>query len=174
MEKIFIKNRKDQKVCVVVDKNPNSKGLVFLMHGLGGFKEQPQIQTIAETFFAKGFTCILFDTTNTFGESDGKYEEATTTNYYQDLEDVIGWAKSQEWYKEPFILEGHSLGGLCVLLYAEENPNKVLALAPVSPVVSGPLSLEIKEKYDNEDLQEWKNSGWRISESGYKIGRAHV
>ena len=170
MEKIFIKNRKDQKVCVVVEENHDSVGLVFLMHGLGGYKEQPQIQIIAETFFKKGFTTVLFDTANTFGESDGNYENATTTNYYEDLEDVVLWAKKQKWYKEPFVLEGHSLGGFCILLYAEKNPNEILALAPVSPVVSGPLSLEVKEKYDKKDLEQWKISGWRITQSESKPG----
>ena len=170
MEKIFIKNRKGMKVCVVVDENPNSVGLVFLMHGLGGYKEQPQLQVIAEIFYKKGFTAVLFDTTNTFGESDGNYEESTTTNYYEDLEDVVSWAKKQKWYKEPFVLEGHSLGGLCILLYAEKNPNEILALAPVSPVVSGPLSLEMKEKYDKKDLEQWRSSGWRITPSESKPG----
>jgi hypothetical protein len=36
---------------------------------------------------------VLFDTTHSFGESGGNYEDATTTQYYQDLEDVISWAK---------------------------------------------------------------------------------
>lgn len=170
MKKIFIKNRKNQKVCVVVEENPDSVGLVFLMHGLGGFKEQAQIQTIAKTFYNKDFTTVLFDTTNTFGESEENYEEATTTNYCEDLEDVVVWAKTQKWYKEPFVLEGHSLDGLCILLYAEKNPKKVLALAPVSAVVSGQLSLEAKEKYDKEKLEDWKRASWRITASDSKPG----
>lgn len=37
--KTFIKNRNDKKIAVVVEENSNSKGLAFVMHGLGGFKE---------------------------------------------------------------------------------------------------------------------------------------
>ena len=59
------------------------------MHGLGGFKEQKHIQTFADAFLENNFTVVLFDTTHTYGESEGKYEDATTTNYYEDLEDVI-------------------------------------------------------------------------------------
>jgi alpha/beta superfamily hydrolase len=89
MEKIFIKNRQNQNIAIVINKHENSKGIAFIMHGLGGFKEQPHIQLMASTFFEQGYTTILFDTTNSIGESDGKYEDATMQNYYEDLEDVI-------------------------------------------------------------------------------------
>jgi len=120
MEKIFIQNRKNQKLAVLVDQPENPKGLAFVMHGLGGFKEQPHIKIFAQSFQGAGYIVVRFDATNTFGESDGNYEDATTTNYYEDLEDVIGWAKTQAFYQEPFFLAGHSLGGICVALYAEK------------------------------------------------------
>ena len=41
--KIFIKNRKDQKVCVVIDEIKNPKGLAFIIHGLGSNKDRPSI-----------------------------------------------------------------------------------------------------------------------------------
>jgi len=164
--KITIKNRKGQKIIALLDKVENAKGLVFVMHGLGGFKEQSHIETFAQAFKEKGYTAVRFDTTNTFGESDGNYENATTTNYYEDLEDVIKWAKSQNWYQEPFVLAGHSLGGICSALYAEKYPEKVKALAPISTVVSGELTL----KTDREDVKNWEKTGWRISESKSKPG----
>lgn len=170
MEKLFIKNREEQKVSVLVEKSEPQQGLAFVMHGLGGFKEQDHIHTIAEAFKSKGFTVVRFDTTNTFGESDGKYEDATITNYYDDLEDVIGWAQSQDWYQEPFALSGHSLGGICTALYAEKYPNKVLALAPISPVVSGRLSVEAHKRDDPEEFEKWEKTGWQESESKSKPG----
>src|SRR5680860_130142 len=130
--KTFIKNRDGKKICVVVDENPNSKGLAFIMHGLGGSKKELHIQRFTKAFKDNGFTTVLFDTRNTFGESEGQYEDATTTNYYEDLEDVINWAKTQDWYKEPFWLAGHSLGGLCITLYTQKHPEQVKALAPIS------------------------------------------
>ena len=54
-EKIFIKNRNDKKVAVVVDENQKSKRLAFVVHGLGGFKEEPHIQAFAEAFKDNGF-----------------------------------------------------------------------------------------------------------------------
>ncbi|PJA84158.1 MAG: hypothetical protein CO145_02055 [Candidatus Nealsonbacteria bacterium CG_4_9_14_3_um_filter_37_13] len=162
--KQFIQNRKGQKMAVVIEESKNQKGLAFMMHGLGGFKEQPHIKTIANAFKKKGYTVVRFDTTNTFGESDGKYENATTTNYYEDLEDVISWAKSQNWYQEPFCLAGHSLGSLCIVLYTESYPNKVKALAPISTVISGKLNLKAP-CYSKEKIEEWKKTGWRIERS---------
>lgn len=112
------------------------------MHGLSGNKDQPHIATFVNAFEEKGFTVVRFDTTNTFGESDGRYEDATVTNYYQDLEDAIEASVPESWYQEPFCLAGHSLGAMCTTLYAETFPDRVRALAPISIAVSGTLSVE--------------------------------
>ena len=163
MKKLFIKNRKNQKICVVVETPKSAKGLAFVMHGLGGFKDQPFLIKVAEAFLENNFTTVKFDTTNTFGESDGKYEDATLTNYYEDLEDVIKWAEEESWYKEPFILAGHSLGGISCALFAEKYPEKIRALIPISPVVSGGLTLETE--YGKSIKDEWQRTGWREEKS---------
>ncbi|PIR86957.1 MAG: hypothetical protein COU11_03000 [Candidatus Harrisonbacteria bacterium CG10_big_fil_rev_8_21_14_0_10_49_15] len=157
MEKIAIKNRNGKKVAVLLEQAEDQQGLAFVMHGLSGVKEQPHIQAFAEAFLENGFTVVRFDTTNTFGESDGQYEDATTTNYYEDLEGVINWAKSQSWYQEPFWLAGHSMGGICTALYAENHPKKVAGLAPISTVVSGELSRQARGP---ENWQKWQETGW--------------
>ncbi|MFA4833461.1 MAG: alpha/beta fold hydrolase [Patescibacteria group bacterium] len=167
MEKLFIENRKGQRIAVIVEENKNAKELAFVMHGLGGFKEQPHVETFAKSFLEKGFTVVRFDTTNSIGGSDGKYEDATATNYYEDLEDVTFWAGGQEWYKEPFWLAGHSLGGICVALYAQNYSGKVRAIAPISTVVSGQLSWEAHTK---EELANWEKTGWQIVESVSRPG----
>ena len=166
-EKVFIKNRHEKKIAVVVRQSSHQKGLVFVMHGLGGFKEQPHIQTFADTFIENAFTVVLFDTTHTFGESGGLYKDATTTNYYEDLEDIINWARTQSWFEKPFWLVGHSLGGISTALYAERHPEEVKALAPISTVVSGKLSADVK----SGERDEWKRTGWLIRESESEPGR---
>lgn len=170
MKKEFIQNRKGQNMAIIVENVNNPKGLAIVMHGLGGFKEQSHIQAIADAGRENGYTAIRFDTTNTLGESDGNYEDATTTNYYEDLEDVIAWAKTQEWYQEPFVLAGHSLGGISVALFAEKFPAMVKALAPLSTVVSGKLSVEAHKQYDPEGFKRWEKTGWREEESRSKPG----
>jgi pimeloyl-ACP methyl ester carboxylesterase len=151
-----IQNRKKQKVVVVVE-NPEGSQLSIIMHGLGGTKEGAHVRTFAESFLAHDFTVVTFDTTNTFGESDGTYEGATTTGYYEDLEDVIAWSKKQSWYKAPFFLAGHSLGGICTLLYQVNHPNDVKAIALISTVVSGRLTFESPA---GSKWSEWKERGY--------------
>lgn len=159
----MIKNRKGQKIVVLLGKADKLKGLAFIMHGLSGNKEQPHIVAIADSFREKGYTVVRFDTTNTFGESDGKYENATVTNYYEDLEDVIGWAKLQPWYTEPFYLAGHSLGGISIILYAEKHPEEIKGLAPISSVVLGKLSIKMSKH--SKILEDWQKTGWREERS---------
>lgn len=166
MGKIYIKNRKNQKISVLIEIIANNKDLVFITHGLGGSKNQPIIEYFAKAFVVCDYNIVRFDATNTYGESEGRYEDATTTNYYEDLEDVIFWAMKQDWYKEPFVLVGHSLGGISIGLYAEKYPKKVRALAPISTVISGDLSIKNKP----ESIKEWKKNGWKISERKSKPG----
>lgn len=170
MSKLFIQNRKNQKIAVIVEQAAEQKGLAFVIHGLGGFKEQPHIQTIADVFAAHDYSVVRFDTTNTLGESDGDMADATMTNYFQDLEDVIAWARTQAWYQEPFVVAGHSLGAMCVALFAEKNPEKVKAVAPVSTVVSGALILEAQKQREPEVVKEWEKTGWLAKESNSKPG----
>lgn len=164
MQKFTIKNRKNQNIVLILDKPENPKGLAFVMHGLGGFKEQPHIETFASAFREKEYTVIRFDTTNTLGESDGNLIDATLTNYYEDLEDVIKWTESQEFYQEPFVLCGHSLGAMSVALFAQKCPQKVKALAPTSVVVSGRLSEEtphfkkLGKVWHEKGIREWEST----------------
>lgn len=154
--KEFIKNGKDLKICVEL-LNAKGEGLAIIMHGFGGNKDQPHIRTFADSFLEKGFKVLLFDTTNTFGESEGKYEDATITTSYNDLVDVITWAKKQSWFESPFYLAGHSLGEISTALYAENYPSEVKGLAPISTVVSGKLSLESPKSKNN--WRDWKEKG---------------
>jgi pimeloyl-ACP methyl ester carboxylesterase len=160
--KTFIKNHDGNEVSVLVEEAETPGKLAFVMHGLGGNKNQGHIRAMAEAFLESGYTVVSWDATHTFGESEGgKYEDATITNYYADLEDVIAWAASQPWYIEPFVLCGHSLGGISVALFAEKYPEKVKALAPISTVISGKLSLLTKA----DDLEAWKRDGIRVTMS---------
>lgn len=166
MCKLFIANRKNQKLSVIVEGAEKQGPLAFVMPGLGGWKDQPHIKTFADAFLENGFTVVRFDTTNSYGESEGNYEDATTTNYYEDLEDVVFWAKGQSWYTEPFWLAGHSLGGMCAALLAERFPERVVALAPISTVVAGRLG----RGHTKEEMESWEKTGWLTESSQSKPG----
>lgn len=167
MKKVSIKNREGLKLVILTEVKPRQKGLAFVMHGQGGFKEQPHIKLMADAFKKVGYSAIRFDTTCSLGESGGKMENVSITQSFADLEEVINWTKKQKFYQEPFALAGHSLGGICVALYAEKYPEKVKLLAPISTVVSGQLS---KEAHTKKELKEWKESGRKLEISHSKPG----
>lgn len=146
------------------------QGLSFVEHGLGGFKEQPNTMAMVDTLFENNYIVVNFDATNSFGESEGKYENATMQLHYEDLVDVISWAKTQKWYSEPFVLAGHSLGGYAVAQYAEDYPDQVKSVFPFALVVSGALSYKINQELNPEKLKAWQENGWKEEESKSKPG----
>lgn len=159
---MIIKNRKNKDISIAIDGDENISKLAFVMHGLGGFKEQPHIRVLIDALKKNSYTVISFDTTNTFGESDGDYSDATVTNYYEDLEDVINWAKDNFQYKDQFVLAGYSIGGLSISLFAERHPGEVRALAPLSAVVSGKLW---KQAQNKDMIEDWEKEGIWVRES---------
>ena len=167
MEKIFIKNRQGKKIAVLVEKVKKQKGLAFVMPGLGGKKEDVHVETFVKSFLEKNFTALSFDVSNGIGESDGDYSQASFTNYYNDLCDVINWAKKEKWYQEPFVLAGHSMGGGCILWYGANHPEKVAGLAPISTVIGGHQTLAkfgrddlVATKHDKNGKEEIKKIDW--------------
>lgn len=165
-ERQVLQNRRGKNLVALVERTNKSKGIVFLMHGLGWYKEEPLIQRIAGYLYANGYTVVRFDATNSFGESDGMFEDATITNQYEDLEDVVNWAGDQSWYSEPFSLAGQSVGGLCSLYFTYNFPDKITALSLFSTVISGDLTLETCSK---EFLDDWKTKGYFSWEDDNKL-----
>lgn len=162
-----IKNRNDIELAVVVENEKGATGLAFIVHGLGGFKEQVHIRALAESFLDNGYRVVTYDAANTIGESGGRMEDATLTNYFEDLEDVVEWAATQSWYKEPFVVCGHSLGGASSIMYAAKYPEKVKAIAPISAFIAGPLSKRLE---DAETMARWEKDGYILEESKGKPG----
>lgn len=169
--KFSLKNRDAVELVGVLDLVENARGVAFIAHGLSGDKYQPQMKAIAAACNEAGYTAVRWDAANTIGESGGDLKYASVTSYYADLEDVIKWAKTREWYMEPFVLMGHSLGGISVGLYGENYPERVKGLAPLSTVVSGELSKQTKVMR-GIDLDKWKRDGFfeeeRLTSPGTK------
>lgn len=156
IQKLFIKNRQQQRIALVYTEVDAVKGLAFIQDGLSGYKEQPHIQVMADAFHENGISTVNFDATCSFGESDGILEDITLTSHANDLADVIGWSSSQPWYREPFYLAGHSLGGASTLVYASSFPERVRGIVPASAVVSGKLYVA---KFQEDELSQRKITG---------------
>jgi alpha-beta hydrolase superfamily lysophospholipase len=157
--KFKFNNRDGVEIVGTLDLVRPPKGLAFIAHGLSGSRKEPQITEFAKACNEAGYSSIRWDAANTLGESGGDLKYANVTSYHSDLEDVIAWAKSQDWYQQPFVLMGHSLGGISVGLYAEEHPEHVKGLAPLSTVVSGKLSKQTKIMR-GIDMDQWKRDGY--------------
>jgi esterase/lipase len=162
-EQVQIKSRKGENISILIEGKKN-KGIVVLMQGMGEVKEELCIQTIAQSFRDRGYTTVRFDTAYTCDKDLNNFENFTTSNYYESLEDVIKWIRKREWYKEPISMVGHSLGGLCSILYAEKHPTKVKAIFPVSTTISSKLSLEtfspeLLIHWEKEGILEWEDQG---------------
>lgn len=170
-EKIFIENRAHERLCVVVHRHDAPRGTAVILHGLGATKDQKMIVVGAETLYTAGYTTVRFDATNTFGESDGDIEHATLTKHCEDLVDVLAWLKTESWCVLPLTLVGHSMGGYAVARYAEENPHDIERVIPISPVVSGALTLEAHSAHDPAYIQAWRETGWREDVSVSTPGR---
>ena len=163
-----IRNRYNLNIVVEYRAVKSPSGLAFVQHGFSGFKEEPHIAAIAEVFRKHDISTVTFDASNAFGESAGKLEDARLGKHAQDLEDVIAWAKGQDWYAEPFFLAGHSLGGASVLSYATQFPDQVKGLAPLSTVVSGELLIEACKRHTPDDWSELKDRGYIMKQSSLR------
>ncbi len=170
-KKLKLKNRKNQTIVgELTIPQTDIKGVCIVEHGYSGFKEQSHIIKMAQAFAENGFITFNFDATNSFNESDGEFEKATMQLHYEDLVDVIDWAQKQDWFEGKLALTGHSMGGYAVARYAEEHSEQVSLVAPIAPAISGKLSWEAHKKYYPGQLEEWKESGWLITESKSKPG----
>lgn len=126
MEKVvYISNRQNVKMAIKLNTSPERKKCAFLMHGLGARKEYPHMRVMEEYFAKNGYNVVNIDATNSLNESGQTPSGITFTGHFQDLEDAIAWAKSQDFYAEPFALAGQSLGASACLLFAGTYPKLV-------------------------------------------------
>ncbi len=162
-----VQNRNDISLAVVVTGSENRDGLAFVAHGLGGFKEQRHIVAMAEALEQLGYCVVRYDAANSIGESGGQMQDATLTNYYADLEDIVEWASTQPFFQAPFFVGGHSLGAACSLLFAAQHSAQVRGIFPISCFVGGE---RYKKIIGEEKLAQWQKDGFIFEESGSRPG----
>lgn len=161
MPKTIIKNRSNLDLAVFYTLAPApSRGIIFIEHGFTGHHNETQIQTIADTFFQAGYTTVLFDASNATGESGDDAGGPTLDTHLNDLKDVIGWAKGQSWYLEPFMICGQSLGAASAFIYATEFPQEISMLFPVSPLLDGKDMFEAMKKQMGDAFTNWQQGGF--------------
>ncbi len=162
-EKLTLKNRRDLSIVGILTK-PEEKdssiiGTAILQHGYGSTKERKQLLAMQEAFLKNGFQVFNFDTTNSFGESDGEYKNARLGLHADDFEDVANWVQEQDWFTGKLLVSGHSMGGFASARYALKNFDKVDFVIPFAPVISGELSFVAERKFNPGILNKWKEYG---------------
>lgn len=177
-EKKSIKNRHGLKLVIKVEAPDEPKDLVFIAHGQGGSMAQVHIQAFGRAFLESRYRVVYFDATHSLGESGGELIDVTYDGYIEDLEDVINWARGQQWFQQPFALCGQSMGAQSTAWYAEHHPEEVKLLAPIAPTVnyklwSGTLDPEFKRQWQERGYKEEMSRtlgkpfkvGWGVAES---------
>lgn len=156
----FITNRHGLKIAVQVNQPDQTKGLIFLAHGWKGSRASTTIRTLSEQTRKLGLTTVTYDCTHSTGQSDGQVPQSTITSFVHDLEDVVSWARTQEWFQSPYSLVGSSMGGISVLEHARRHTKDIKAIAPLATLVSGALSIEARQRHDSQSLTVWQETGF--------------
>ena len=110
-------------------------GTFIAIHGLGGWKDQPVMRTIADALSDSGYLTVTFDEANGANAPDAARKGSTTTRYLQDVADVVEFVTAQDWYQAPLSLAGHSLGALAASEYAAEHPGMLARLVLIAPAL---------------------------------------
>ena len=159
---IRISNAQGEPIYLQVDGLTfwGGKKLAVIQHGLASDMTHPVVREAKKAFLDRGYVVVTFDSRYSLGKSGGNVSKARLATFEEDLQTVIGWAKEQSFYREPFALAGHSLGGASVLVYAARNPAQVERLIPIAPVVSGQKWEETCMTNMHDFCKEWKKNGF--------------
>lgn len=157
---LWISNTQNEQLYVSIDgmNNISHHKLAILQHGLASNMNHVAIQTAKKAFLDNHYVVITFDSRHSLGKSDNEVEKVRLQTFYEDLQTVVNWAKTQKFYQEPFALAGHSLGGASVLMFAAQYPDKVSTLIPITPVISGDLWEKSCMKNMTDFCHEWKQN----------------
>jgi alpha/beta superfamily hydrolase len=154
-EKIFFKNSKGNKLCGILS-NPTSqkeKPIIILCHGFSTSKEGRTYVRLEEILNDKGVSTFRFDFFG-HGESEGKFEEITTFEAVDDIQNAIKFLKESG--HKIIGLIGSSFGGMASIIEAGKTDD-LYVLALKSPV-SDYMAL-IHSRVDEQDIKGWKEKG---------------
>jgi len=141
-QKIFFKNSKGQRLAEILyyPKN-NSFPVAIISHGYRSKKESKVALALGKSLPKKGIGLFAFDFSGN-GESEGKFEKTTVTQYIDDLKSAIELISKKT---NKIALIGPSLGGLISLNSAskDESVKTLILISPLSHF-RGQIRKEIK------------------------------
>lgn len=158
-------NRHGLRIVTQVDIPADPRGLMFLVHGWKSSMHGATMKPVAEAAHENNIATVRFDCTHSAGESDGEIPHSTISTFIEDLEDVVKWARGQNWFQSPYIVAGGSLGGITVLEHAHKYAPEVKALIPIVTVVSGEYSKDALEQRSSGAYVDWRQTGYMTVDS---------
>ena len=136
-EDFIIKNREGKRMPATLRKPEGEViGVFVLLHGLGGWKDQAVIASVANAACAMGYRTITFDAADGAAAPDADFFGQTTSGYLEDVEDVMRYLHESKLATQPIVLAGHSMGGLVALTYAASHLKEIEKLVLLAPAVS--------------------------------------
>jgi dipeptidyl aminopeptidase/acylaminoacyl peptidase len=154
-EKIFFKNSQGNRLCGILSDPAyqKEKPIIILCHGFSTSKEGRTYVRLEEILNDKGISTFRFDFFG-HGESEGKFEEITTLEAVDDIQNAIRFLKESGYKKIGLI--GSSFGGMASIIEAGKTSD-LYALALKSPV-SDYLGL-LHTRIDRQEIKKWKEKG---------------
>jgi len=138
MEPVKIPNSNGQNLAAVIHRSTTkTEKLAILCPGYLDTKDYTHLIMLAEDLANRGYTAVRFDPTGTW-ESDGDISEYLTSQYLNDIENVLEYMLAEGNYTY-VLLGGHSRGGQVSILYAARDPriSEVLGIMPSHAPVEG-------------------------------------
>ena len=105
--KQFIDNPANEKLAVQIEglENKTPTGLVFIAHGMSGYKEHHLVRIPTEVCLKKGYLVVSYDARYSFGESDGALHKGWLQTYIEDLRTVLNWGENASFLSRTFFFD---------------------------------------------------------------------
>lgn len=155
-EKIFFKNSKGDKLCGILS-NPTSNienPIILFCHGFTTSKDGRTYVRLEEILNRHELSTFRFDFFG-HGESEGKFEEITTSEAVADVLNAIEFLKESGYKKIGLV--GSSFGGM-VSIIASPQIDCLYVLALKSPV-SDYMDKVVTEE-DKQEIEAWEKNGF--------------
>ncbi len=142
------------------------KDFAIYAHGYRSSKGNSKVRPLAESLTSKNVALFAFDFSGC-GESEGKFEDLTITQYIDDLKCAIDHLQKDA---ENIFIIGNSLGGFITLneSMTDERAKGIVLLSP-----SATFPSELIEEWSHENVKEWKEEGYTYTVSK-KYGKMKI
>jgi pimeloyl-ACP methyl ester carboxylesterase len=141
--------------------------LAILMPGFLDSKDYPHLPKLAQALDKEGYLAIGFDVLGIW-KSKAPIELYSMSNWLEEVEDVIHFAKEKYSHIKKVIVAGHSMGGAISLLY----PTRHSEISAAISIMGGPPFVRVKTL--EERMVKWKASKVKVSERDDPDGSKNV